>query len=64
MELTISNLNKMKTMGQREKVNDLLSILRVPGGHIYEYSNEHGEVTEAKFITKDELRSELPMFTS
>lgn len=67
MELTVSNLNKLKKFGERVVVDNVgqeMTVLRVPGGYIFEYydtlfdEGENCKVTAAVFISTDELRNE------
>lgn len=61
MELTVGALNKLKTMGERVKVEGQpITILRVPGGYIYEYYHnvDTGNIKAAVFISTDELARE------
>jgi len=58
MILTVSALNRL-VIGEREFIVDQnLSILRVPGGYIYEYYDNKKEIKAATFVSTDELRNE------
>ncbi len=57
IELTVSALNKIP-MGERVKIkDDYMSVLRIPGGFIFEYYHEL-EMKAAVFMSTDELRND------
>ena len=57
IKLTVSELNHIKP-GERVKVkDDYITILRVPGGFIYEYYFED-RINAVTFVSTDELRNE------